>query len=105
MYICVKFHENISNGFQLTERTRAHGRNGYFQCSKGNNSRLGSLKSLFMHSVRRLMVIYNSVKFLVNISNGIRFTKRTRMSKALTDGRRDGRRTDTQNYEGYNRES
>ena len=27
-YICVLFHENISNGFQLTERTRVHGRNG-----------------------------------------------------------------------------
>ena len=27
LYICVKFHENIT-----------HGRNGYVQCSKGNNS-------------------------------------------------------------------
>ena len=27
LYIYVKFHKNISNGFQLTERTREHDRN------------------------------------------------------------------------------
>ena len=37
LYICVKFHENISNDLHLTERTQVHGRNGYAQCSKGNN--------------------------------------------------------------------
>ena len=30
LHICEKFH--ISNGFQLTERTRVHGRNGYVLC-------------------------------------------------------------------------
>ena len=39
LYICVKLHENISNGFQLTEQKRVHGRNGYVQCSKYNNSK------------------------------------------------------------------
>ena len=39
LYIYVKFHENNSNCFQLTEQTQVHGRNGYVQCSKGNNSR------------------------------------------------------------------
>ena len=38
-YICEKFHNNILNGFQLTERTLVPGRNGYIQCSKGNNSK------------------------------------------------------------------
>ena len=37
LYIFVRFHENISNSFQLTEQTRVQGRNGYVQCSKGNN--------------------------------------------------------------------
>ena len=37
--ICVKFHENISNGFDVTERTQVCGRNGNFQCSKGSNSK------------------------------------------------------------------
>ena len=30
---------NISNGCQLSEQTKIHGRNGYIQCSKGNNSK------------------------------------------------------------------
>ena len=38
LYICVKFRENITNGIRVMERTRVHGRNGYIQCSKGNNS-------------------------------------------------------------------
>ena len=40
LYICVKFHQNIWNGSQLTERTRVHSRNGYFQyllCLKCRN--------------------------------------------------------------------
>ena len=38
----MKFYQNIWNGFQLTELTRVHGRNGYFQYllrSKGGNSK------------------------------------------------------------------
>ena len=38
LYICVKFHENITNSIRVMERTRVYGRNGYVQCSKGNNS-------------------------------------------------------------------
>ena len=40
LYIYVKFHQNIWNGFQLTERIHLHSRNDYFQyllCSKGRN--------------------------------------------------------------------
>ena len=33
IYICIKFQENISNSFQVTEQTH------YFQCSKGHNSK------------------------------------------------------------------
>ena len=39
LYIWEKFHKNISNCFQLTEQTQVHGRNGYVQCSMGNNSK------------------------------------------------------------------
>ena len=35
LYIFEKFHENI----QITEQTEVHDRNGYVQCSKGNNSK------------------------------------------------------------------
>ena len=37
--ICVKFHENILNCFEVTEWTRVCGRNGNFQCLKDNNSK------------------------------------------------------------------
>ena len=38
-YICVKFHENISNDFQLTEQTKVHGRKGYVQRAITSKSR------------------------------------------------------------------
>ena len=31
LYICVKFHENITIGIRVMERIRVHGRNGYVQ--------------------------------------------------------------------------
>ena len=43
LYIYVKFHQNIWNSFQLTERTQVYSRNGYFQyllCLKGHNSKV-----------------------------------------------------------------
>ena len=38
LYICVKFCKNITNCIRVKEQTRVHVRNGYVQCSKGNNS-------------------------------------------------------------------
>ena len=37
--ICMKFHEDILNGFKVTERTRFCLRNCYLQSSKGHNSK------------------------------------------------------------------
>ena len=51
LYICVKFRENISNGFQFTERTWVHGRNGYVQCSKGNNFKTKQTRSCVLHII------------------------------------------------------
>ena len=39
IYICIKFQENISNSFQVTEWTQIYNRNHYFQSSKGHNSK------------------------------------------------------------------
>ena len=39
IYICIKFQENISNSFQVTEWTQIHYRKHYFQSSKGHNSK------------------------------------------------------------------
>ena len=38
LYICVTLRENTMNPIRVKERTRVHGRNGYVQCSNGNNS-------------------------------------------------------------------
>ena len=54
LYICGKFH--ISNGFQFTERTRVYGRNGYVQCSKSSNSKVGKSELRFMGFASRLIV-------------------------------------------------
>ena len=64
LYICVKFPANISNGFQLTERTRVYGRNGYVQCSKGNNSKSRQTRVTVHVFSRRLIVLYICVKFI-----------------------------------------
>ena len=87
--ICVTFHENVRNGISVMERTRAHGRNGYIQCSKGNNSVSRQSELRFMCSAYRLIVVYIGVKFRENISNGFRVMERTRKYEALTDGRTD----------------
>ena len=75
LYISVKFHENISNGFQLTEQTRVlvHGRNGYiFNIQRAVIPELRNPKLWFLHSAHRLIVLYICVKFRENTSNGIR---------------------------------
>ena len=80
LYICEKFHHNILIGFQLTEWTQVHGRNGYVQRAitpKVSKPGLG-----FMCSAHCLKVLYFCVKFLENISGGIEWTQ---MMEALTD--------------------
>ena len=39
LYTCEKFRENIMKRIRFVERTRVCVRNGYVQCSKGNNSK------------------------------------------------------------------
>ena len=87
LYICEKFHNNILKSFQLTEQIPVHGRNGYLQCSKGNNSKSRQTRimvyvfCMLSHSV--LHTFY--VKFRENISDGIRVMEWTQMMEALTD--------------------
>ena len=71
-YICVRLHENISNGFQLTERTQVHGRNGYVQSSRTITPKVGKPELRFISSACRLMMFYICVKFGENIRSGIR---------------------------------
>ena len=94
LYICEKFHYDISHSFQLTEWTRIHGRNGYVQCSKGNNCKSGKPELQFMCSAHHLIVLYICV--FLEISWTISEICRTQMMETLTD-----RRTNTQNFRGY----
>ena len=79
LYICVKFRELISNGFQLAERACVHGRNGYVQCSEAITPKGGRPELRFMCPARRLIVIYIGE----NILDGITVMERTRMMEAL----------------------
>ena len=81
----MKFRENILNGFQLTERTRVHGRNGYVQCSKGNNSKSRQTRVRgYVFCMLSHCALHLCMKFHENISDGIRVMARTRMMEVLT---------------------
>ena len=89
LYICLKFRDNISNGFQLTERMGVYGRNGYVQCSKGNNSK--SRQTRVAVHVFCFTFVWSLVKISLTVSElrrGHEWWKR--------------RRTDTQNFGRYN---
>ena len=55
--ICVKFHENISYVFTLTERTQVHGRNGYVQFQRAITSKVVKPELEFMCFAHRLIVL------------------------------------------------
>ena len=84
LYICKKFHNNIWDGFQLTEWTREHDRNGYVQMAI--TPKVGKPEVRFMCSAHCLVVLYIYVKFHGNILDSIRVMERTRMIKGLMDG-------------------
>ena len=78
VYICVKFHQNIWNGFQLKEWSQVHSTNGYFQyllCSKGCNSK----SRLARDTVFVFCMLSHGEKFHQNIWNSFQLTKRTRI--------------------------
>ena len=62
LYICVRFHENISNDFQLAACTQVHGGNGYVR--RPITPKVGKPELRFMCSARHLMVLYICLKFV-----------------------------------------
>ena len=77
LYSCVKFRENISNGFQLTRRTRVDGRNGYVRCSNSNNSNCRQTRVLVhVFCSSSYIMLYVCVKAVENISDDIRVMER-----------------------------
>ena len=75
--VCVKFHENMSRGFKVMERTRNIVNTQWAITPKVEKPELR-----FMCSARRLMVFNVCVKFHENMSRGFKVMERTR--KLLT---------------------
>ena len=59
-----------------------------FNIQKVITPKVGKTELRYMCAARRLIVFYICVKFRENILDGIRVMERTRMTEALTDGRR-----------------
>ena len=77
--VCVKFHENMSSGFKIMERTQK------FLHRKSNNSESMKTRVTVICSAGRLMVFNVCVKFHENMSSGFKIMERTR--KLLTHKR------------------
>ena len=76
--ICVKFHENMSSGFKVTERTRKL----LTDTQRAIIPKVGKPELQFMYSAHRLMVFNVCVKFHENMSSGFKVMERTQ--KLLT---------------------
>ena len=75
--ICVKFHENMSSGFKVMERTRKT-----VNTQRAITPKVGKSELRFMCSARRLMVFNVCMKFHENMSMGFKVMEQTR--KLLT---------------------
>ena len=83
--VCVKFHENMSSGFKVMERTRI-----IVNTQRAITQKVEKPELRFMCSARRLMVFKVCVKFHENMSSGFKVMERTR--KLLTDTHTQKRR-------------
>ena len=75
--VCVKFHENMSSGFKVMERTQK-----YVNTQRAITPKVGKQELRFVCSARLLMVFIVCVKFHENMSNSFKVMERTR--KLLT---------------------
>ena len=76
--VSVKFHENMSRGFKVMERTRK-----IVNTQRAITQKVEKPELRFMCSARRLMVFNVCVKLHENVSSGFKVMERTR--KLLTD--------------------
>ena len=72
-YISTKYHQNIPNSYQVTERTQ-----NLLKNTKGNNSKSKTAIVVILVLTRRLVLFYISTKYHQNTPKGIEVTKRTR---------------------------
>ena len=76
--VCVKFHENMSSGFKVMERTRK-----IVNTQRAITQKAEKPELWFMCSAHRLIVFNVCVKFHENMSSSFKVMERTR--KLLTD--------------------
>ena len=76
--VCVKFHQNMSSGFKVMERTRK-----IINTQRALTQKVEKPELRFMCSARHLMVFNVCVKFHENMSSGFKVMEWTR--KLLTD--------------------
>ena len=76
LYNCMNFHLNNFNGCQLTERTRKCIANDKREITP----KISKAVLWFLCMTRRLLVLYNCMKFHLNNFNGCQLTERTRNS-------------------------
>ena len=79
--VCVKFHENMSSGFKVIERTRKLLK--IVNTQREITPKVENPELRFMCSACHLMVFNVSVKFHENMASGFKVMERTR--KLLTD--------------------
>ena len=77
LYIYVRFHENISNGFQLRSGHEYMVEKAMFNVQRAITPKVGKLELWFMCSASYIMVFYICVKFCENILNSIRVMEQT----------------------------
>ena len=65
--VCVKFHENVSSGFKVMERTRK-----IVNTQRAITKKVKEPELRFMCSAHRLMVFKVCVKFHENMSSGFK---------------------------------
>ena len=75
--VCVKFHENVSSGFKVMERTRK-----IVNTQRAITQKVEEPELRFICSARRLMLFNVCVKFHENMSSGFKVMERRR--KLLT---------------------
>ena len=78
LYNCMKFHLNTFNGCQLTERTQSCIANDQREITP----KISIAELWFLCMTHHLIVLYNCMKFHLNIFNGCQLTERTRNSIA-----------------------
>ena len=76
--ICVKFHENISNGFYVTKRTRVCDKIAIFNVQSAITPKEGKPDLGFLRSACHLILLNICVNFHENISKGFQVTERER---------------------------